>query len=51
MRSTSPEKVRDAGRLGAEGALLSSDPRAMKNHANSFDFILSTVPQSHDLNP
>ena len=49
--TTSPEKVRDAGRLGAEGAIISSDPRAMKNHANSFDFILSTVPQSHDLNP
>lgn len=49
--TTTPGKVKDAGRLGAEGAFLSSDAKAMKEHANSFDFILSTVPQAHDLNP
>ncbi|WP_171476011.1 NAD(P)-dependent alcohol dehydrogenase [Frigoriglobus tundricola] len=49
--TTSPGKIKDAGRLGAEGAVLSSDAKAMKGHANSFDFILSTVPRAHDLNP
>lgn len=49
--TSSPDKAKDAGRLGAEGAILSTDAKAMKQHVGSFDFILNTIPESHDLNP
>ncbi|GAA4354537.1 NAD(P)-dependent alcohol dehydrogenase [Kangiella marina] len=51
MITTSPEKGSDAKRLGANEVLVSKDEEAMKQHAGSFDFILNTVPVSHDLNP
>lgn len=47
--TTSPRKVDDALRLGADAVVLSNDPAAMKAHANSFDFILDTVSGPHDL--
>ena len=51
MITTSPDKGRDAQRLGADEVLLSRDADAMAAHAGSFDFLLNTVPVSHDLNP
>ncbi len=51
MITTSPEKGEDAKKLGADDVLLSKDESAMKKHANSFDFILNTIPVGHDLNP
>lgn len=51
MITTSPEKGKDATRLGADEVLLSRDENAMKAHANSFDFLLNTVPVGHDINP
>ncbi|WP_223670772.1 NAD(P)-dependent alcohol dehydrogenase [Kangiella shandongensis] len=51
MITTSPEKGADAKRLGASEVLVSKDKDAMKQHTGSFDFILNTVPVSHDLNP
>ncbi len=51
MITTSPEKGKDATRLGADEVLVSRDAAAMKAHANSFDFLLNTIPVSHDLNP
>jgi uncharacterized zinc-type alcohol dehydrogenase-like protein len=51
MITTSPEKGKDAKRLGADEVLVSSDPAAMAAHANSFDFLLNTVPVGHDVNP
>jgi uncharacterized zinc-type alcohol dehydrogenase-like protein len=51
MITTSPEKGADAKRLGASEVLVSKDEDAMKAQAGSFDFILNTVPVSHDLNP
>ncbi|AKE52114.1 NAD(P)-dependent alcohol dehydrogenase [Kangiella geojedonensis] len=51
MITTSPEKGSDAKRLGASEVLVSKDKDAMKQQAGSFDFILNTVPVSHDLNP
>lgn len=51
MITTSPEKGSDAKRLGASEVLVSKDEDAMKQQAGSFDFILNTVPVSHDLNP
>ena len=51
MITTSPDKGTDAKKLGAKEVLISKDQRQMHQHANSFDFILNTVPVSHDLNP
>jgi uncharacterized zinc-type alcohol dehydrogenase-like protein len=51
MITTSPDKGKDAARLGADEVLLSRDADAMAAHAGSFDFLLNTVPVSHDLNP
>lgn len=51
MITTSMSKAVDAQRLGADEVLLSTDAAAMAKHANSFDFLLNTVPVSHDLNP
>ena len=51
MITTSPEKGKDALRLGADGVLVSTDADAMAKHANAFDFLLNTIPVSHDANP
>lgn len=51
MITTSPEKGEDAKRLGAHEVLISKDPKQMEAHANSFDFLLNTVPVAHDINP
>lgn len=47
--TTSPSKVEDARRLGADEVVLSKDADAMKKHTLSFDFILDTVAFSHNL--
>jgi uncharacterized zinc-type alcohol dehydrogenase-like protein len=49
--TTSPSKVADGKRLGADGVCVSTDPAQMAALANQFDFILNTVAASHDLNP
>ncbi len=51
MITTSPEKGKDAKRLGADEILVSRDPAAMAQHAGSFDFLLDTIPVGHDVNP
>ena len=51
MITTSPEKGKDAQLLGADEVLLSTDKVAMKEHANSFDFLLNTIPVGHDVDP
>jgi uncharacterized zinc-type alcohol dehydrogenase-like protein len=48
--TTSPSKVQDAKRLGADEVILSTDPAQMKKHEGTFDFILDTVSAKHDLN-
>ena len=48
--TTSPKKVEDALRLGADEVVLSNDSQAMQKHANSFDFILDCVSADHDIN-
>ncbi|MCX5922743.1 MAG: hypothetical protein NTX86_05465 [Candidatus Dependentiae bacterium] len=37
--------------LRATTSILSTDASAMKQHRNSFDFILNTIPAAHDLVP
>ena len=49
--TTSPSKVEDGKRLGADEVVISKDADQMAAHANSFDFILNTVAAQHDLNP
>lgn len=47
--TTSPSKVEDAKRLGADHVVISKDASEMAKHAGSFDFILNTVAASHNL--
>jgi uncharacterized zinc-type alcohol dehydrogenase-like protein len=49
--TTSPGKVADAKRLGADDVVISKDANQMTAHAGSFDFILNTVAAAHDLDP
>jgi alcohol dehydrogenase (NADP+) len=44
------EKIEEAAKLGAEG-VMENDKAALKALEMQFDFILSTVPEKHDLNP
>jgi len=47
--TTSPGKVPDGKRLGADEVCISTDPEQMAAHANQFDFILNTVAAPHNL--
>lgn len=51
MITTSPDKGADAIKLGADGVIISKDEQDMAAHANSFDFLLNTIPVGHDPNP
>jgi len=44
------EKLEEAARLGVTG-VLEGDEEAMKALKGSFDFMLSTIPEKHDVNP
>lgn len=48
--TTSPEKVEDAKRLGADHAILSKDEAAMAAYARKLHFIIDTVSAKHDIN-
>ncbi|TLM66784.1 MAG: NAD(P)-dependent alcohol dehydrogenase [Deltaproteobacteria bacterium] len=48
--TTSPQKMADALRLGADAVIVSTDKAQMKAHAGSFDFILDTIAADHDIN-
>ena len=47
--TTSPGKIPDAERLGADEVVISRNPDEMQHHLRSFDFILNTVAASHKL--
>ena len=47
--TTSPDKIADAKRLGADEVVISKNETEMQKHAGSFDFILNTVAASHNL--
>ena len=49
--TTSNEKRGAAALLGADGFVVSTDPAAMAAQGLTFDFILSTIPVTHDVNP
>ncbi|MGE5384471.1 MAG: NAD(P)-dependent alcohol dehydrogenase [Betaproteobacteria bacterium] len=47
--TTSPSKVEDGKRLGADAVCISKDREQMAKYANQFDFILNTVAAPHNL--
>lgn len=49
--TTSPSKVEDGRRLGADEVVISKDPDQMNKHSRSFDLIVNTVAASHNLDP
>ncbi len=49
--TTSPDKGEHAKSIGAHHVIVSKEKDQMAANANSFDFILNTIPVSHDLNP
>ncbi len=48
--TSTKEKLHEAEELGATG-VYEKDEDALQQHKASFDFILSTIPEKHDLNP
>ena len=48
--TTSPNKIVDALRLGADEVVVSKNETDRQKHLASFDFILDTVSGEHDLN-
>ena len=48
--TSSKDKLDDAAKLGATG-VMEDDKEALKSLKNSFDFMLSTIPEKHDINP
>ena len=48
--TTSPSKVKDAKRLGADEVVISKNSDEMQKHAGTFDFILDCVSADHDIN-
>jgi uncharacterized zinc-type alcohol dehydrogenase-like protein len=50
MLSRSPEKAKDAQRLGAHHFLLTTDKEQMKKSASGFHYIINTVAGIHDYN-
>lgn len=51
MITTSPEKAKDAHKLGADEVLISKDEVSMQAAKESFDFLLNTIPVGHDTEP
>jgi len=48
--TTSPGKVADGKRLGADEVVISTDADAMAKHAGTFDLIVDAVSAVHDIN-
>lgn len=49
--TTTPGKIKDAVRLGAEVAVLSTDPEAMAKQASQFDLLIASVPKAFPMQP
>jgi uncharacterized zinc-type alcohol dehydrogenase-like protein len=47
--TTSPDKIADAKKLGADEIVISKDEDQMKAHQGSFDLIINTVAAPHNL--
>ena len=51
MFTTSPGKIDDAKKLGADEVILTKEPNWHVEHAGTFDFILDCVSADHDIDP
>jgi uncharacterized zinc-type alcohol dehydrogenase-like protein len=49
--TTSPSKIEDGKRLGADEVVVSKNAAEMAAHSRSFDLIVNTVAASHNLDP
>ena len=49
--TTSPSKIEDGKRLGADEVVISKNADEMNKHDRSFDLIVNTVAASHNLDP
>jgi uncharacterized zinc-type alcohol dehydrogenase-like protein len=49
--TTSPSKIEDGKKLGADVVIVSKNEAEMNKHNRSFDLIVSTVAASHNLDP
>src|SRR6266545_2419982 len=49
MITTTPSKGQDARELGAHDVIISTDAEQMQAAATRFDFILNTIPVSHEI--
>jgi uncharacterized zinc-type alcohol dehydrogenase-like protein len=49
--TTSPSKIEDGKRLGADEVVVSKNADEMAKHTRSFDLIVNTVAASHNLDP
>lgn len=49
--TSTPEKIEEARKIGADAAFIETDKTALMPLASSFDFILSTVPDKHEVTP
>ena len=49
--TTSPSKIEDGKRLGADEVVISKNADEMAKHGRSFDLIVNTVAASHNLDP
>ncbi|MGE5493262.1 MAG: NAD(P)-dependent alcohol dehydrogenase [Actinomycetota bacterium] len=49
--TTSPKKIEDGKRLGADEVCVSTDPDQMAARSGTLDFILNTVAAPHQLDP
>jgi len=49
MITTTPSKGQDARELGAHDVIISTDQKQMADAATRFDFILNTIPVSHEI--
>lgn len=49
--TTTPEKIEEARSLGAHAAFIATDKSSLAPLAGSFDLILSTVPDKHEVGP
>jgi alcohol dehydrogenase (NADP+) len=49
--TTSPSKIEDAKKLGADEVVLTKEENWHAPHAGSFDFILDCVSAAHDITP
>ena len=48
--TTSPSKVEDATRLGADDVVLSRDPEQMRRYSGRLHFVIDAVSAQHDIN-